>query len=75
MNDEFYWYWLCNINGIGNVKIKKLLEQFHTPKDLYEADEDRVRQSGVLTSSDIENFKNSRKDREIYLFHRAYPGT
>lgn len=66
MSDEFYWYWLCNIHGIGNVKIKKLLERFDTPKDLYAADEESVRQSGVLTSSDIENFKNSRKDRNIY---------
>lgn len=36
-NDEFYWYWLCNISGIGNLKIKALLDAFETPKEIYGA--------------------------------------
>ena len=24
--EELYWYWLCNLSGIGNKRIKRLLD-------------------------------------------------
>lgn len=37
--DRLFAYWLANIPGIGAVKIKRLLEAFHTPKEIYNIEE------------------------------------
>lgn len=39
---DLYWYWLTNINGIGRETISRLLEFFVTPKQIYQADEKEV---------------------------------
>ena len=31
---RIYWFWLCNIPGIGRAKIKQLLEEFKTPEEI-----------------------------------------
>lgn len=36
MDSEEYWYWLCNIKNIWNGTIRKLLEIFNSPKELFE---------------------------------------
>lgn len=39
MIERKYAYWLCNIPGVGNQTIQKLLEIFKTARAVYEADE------------------------------------
>lgn len=64
MNEEFYWYWLNNINGIGRVSIRKLLEEFETPKNIYLADEKEI--SMILQKEDREkSFFLSKREEEI----------
>lgn len=43
--DDFYIYWLCNIEGIGNAKIRALLDEFKTPKNVYDAAPDEIKQA------------------------------
>jgi len=31
---RIYWFWLCNIPGVGRAKIKRLLEEFKTPEEI-----------------------------------------
>ena len=31
---KIYWYWLCNIPGIGRKKIGRLLEEYKTPEEI-----------------------------------------
>ena len=33
--EELYWYWLCNLSGIGNKRIKRLLDVFKSPKTVF----------------------------------------
>lgn len=33
--EELYWYWLCNLSGIGNKRIKRLLDVFKSPKAVF----------------------------------------
>lgn len=40
--EDFYWYWLTNIDGIGRDTIRRLLEVFGNPRFIYEADEGAV---------------------------------
>lgn len=42
MNKDFYWYWLNNISGVGRVTIRKLLEEFETPENIYFSSEKDV---------------------------------
>ena len=35
--EELYWYWLCNLSGIGNKRIKRLLDVFKSPKTVFYA--------------------------------------
>lgn len=33
-----YWIWLTLLKGIGPITAKKLLHQFETPENIYNAD-------------------------------------
>lgn len=42
--DRKYWFWINNIKGIGNIKIRKLLKAFgDEPENVYEAGADTLR--------------------------------
>lgn len=64
--DKFYWYWLCNIPGIGQVKIKKLIDAFNTPENIYKADLESISELGVITRKDIKYLNESKYDRLVY---------
>ena len=34
MTKKEYWYWLCHIDGLGSVRIKKLLDYFEEPEGI-----------------------------------------
>lgn len=33
--EELYWYWLCNLSGIGNKRIKRLLDVFKVQRRFF----------------------------------------
>lgn len=39
---DYYWYWLNNIPGIGRRTIRKLLEEYHTPEQIYLSNEEQI---------------------------------
>lgn len=39
---DYYWYWLTNINGIGRKTIQKLLNIYGTPEAVYLENEEKV---------------------------------
>lgn len=58
--DRKYWYWINNIEGIGNVKIRTLLEQMETPEQIFFANRKELGLFPVLTEKDIENILSER---------------
>ena len=37
MKDDYYWFWINNITGIANIKLRYLFKVFDTPEDIYKA--------------------------------------
>lgn len=66
---EEFWLWLVNIPGMFRQKISGILEVFHTPEELFRANEKLLRLSGVLKQEDIHNIMQSRKE---YSYEREW---
>ena len=71
--EKFYWFWMANIPGLGNLKMEKLLSVFGSPKELYRAEEKALRASNILKEKDIECISERKKNSIIYkeYFHVA----
>lgn len=81
--NDFYWYWLTNISGIGTKTQKKLLEYFGHPMQVYIASEHEVK--ALLTERQWKNFSASKNqtqlekslhrllERRICFIHRESP--
>lgn len=87
-SEEKYWYWLSGIESIRYEKIKKCLELFERPSQVYRAGREMLTKSGIFTEKDIENIVNSIKKSDIekeyekllkkninftYVGHNKYP--
>lgn len=57
-----YWYWMCNIKGLSNRKLLKLLEIYTDPCILYEAEESTIRNLEGISKDDIEKIWNSKEN-------------
>jgi DNA processing protein len=66
MREKEYWYWLSTIEGFWQGKIKKLLNDFHEPKEIYEAGEELLLKVGGLSRKDLGNIIMSRKNRDFF---------
>ena len=64
--EEYYWYWFCNIPGVGMVKLRRLLALFETPMQVYKAKKQLLQSVGILTDREIENIMESKKDGQVY---------
>lgn len=64
--NEFYWYWLCNINGIGNIKIRILLDSFQSPECIYKASESLLGHVKGITGKDVSHIMESKKKTSMY---------
>lgn len=60
---KIYWYWLCNIPGIGQKKIKRLLEEFGTPEEI-------CRQKSIkwLTEKEQLAFDVSKREKWLHRY-------
>ncbi|MDD6208136.1 MAG: DNA-processing protein DprA [Clostridiales bacterium] len=61
MKKEEYWYWLHNIEGIGNGTIGKLVDYFYQPEELFEADSESLENCGILNQRQKEALLCSRE--------------
>lgn len=62
MTDKEYWYWLCNIPGIGARKIKHLLDVYREPKQLFFIEPEQLKKIKGMRCADIENWKKVKKN-------------
>lgn len=42
MEDKKYWIWLSRIEGLGSIRINKLLQIYKTPKDIWNQSEEEL---------------------------------
>lgn len=81
--NDFYWYWLANISGIGVRTQKKLLDYFVHPSVIYDASEKEIK--NILSKKQCEAFFMSKNEKiinnsaskllhkGINFFHRESP--
>lgn len=62
MTEREYWYWLCNISVLGARKIKKLIEVFETPENLFKEEEEKLVALNLLTEKESTVWMQSKKD-------------
>lgn len=69
MEQNEYWFWLCNIRQIGNNKIRDILTYYKTPKSAFLDNGDGLNHIPSLSSSDklmIMNSKDINKIKDNY---------
>lgn len=71
---NYLWYWLCNIEGMGRLTIRRLLDEYDTPRNIYYEDNDIImeflhrNQRVKTTVSQYETSKNM--DSIIYSYEK-----
>lgn len=83
MQEDIYWYWLNNIEGIGRRTICKLIEEYEDPRYIYEeVDEEVVAQwmhtqdmSGYRASKDKERLQMEYERLLTNKIHFVHPGS
>ena len=63
---KIYWYWLCNIPGIGRKKIGRLLEEYKTPEEIC-----RQKKIEWFTEKEQEAFLESKKIKWLARYTQA----
>lgn len=53
--DRRYWYWINNIDDVGNAKIRDLMDFFENPEEIANATEEELKQCQKLSEKDIIN--------------------
>lgn len=64
--NDYYWYWLCNIPGIGRTKINLLLDEYGDAKHVYQSELSTYNAPYGISTRDIERMNESKKDKKIY---------
>ena len=65
LNEEELWYWLCNIRGVGQKRIRKLLREFETPEGIYRATRNALEATEGLSNRIVEQIMLSKKEDNI----------
>lgn len=60
-----YWYWLVSIEDMWFDKIRKSMEKFENPEEIYRANENSLIKSGIFHESDIFKIKSSKEMFDI----------
>ena len=63
---NFFRYWLCNIPGLGNKRIERLIMTFENAENIYHATEKQLQETTILKDKDIECISHSKTDTSIY---------
>lgn len=66
MKEDYYWYWVNNIKGIANTKLRNLFTVFDTPEDIYKASDNMLEGIAGIRSDDVYSIRESRKSEYIY---------
>ena len=60
--ETMYRYWLCNVEGLGAVRIAKLLEYFESAEEVFKSSENQLILSKILPRKEIEKVLESKKN-------------
>ena len=63
MDKREYWFWLNNIEGIGNTKIRRLLEYYEDAENIYKAKENELAKIPGLSEKDAFNILNEQNKK------------
>lgn len=72
MTDREMWFWINNIEGIGNIKIRKLLEYFGTPKEIYNASEATLSEIPCISTIDTIRLCDSKIKENTHRKYNEY---
>ena len=64
--NDYYWYWLCNIPGIGRAKMRFLLNEYGDARNVYQSEINTYNAPYGITAKDIEHLSQSKMDEKIY---------
>lgn len=64
INKNLYWIWLSQINGIGPITYRRLLDKFKNPENIYKASKDDLKNIDSIGES-ITNKIINNKDLDI----------
>lgn len=74
--DRKYWFWINNIKGIGNIKVRRILKAFDdNPRAVYEAGETELKKLGGglgLTAKDLNLIYDKGNVGIIFEKYREY---
>lgn len=65
--EKQYRYWLCNVEGLGAVRIANLLSYFGSAQEVFLCTEKNLKESRILHKKEINNLLLSKKDFEKLL--------
>lgn len=74
LKKDEYWYWLLNIEGVGSVRIAKMLEIFLYPEHIFVASRQELRKVGCLSEDNINKIIESRDNKRIQDNYRKLEG-
>lgn len=60
MKDNIYWYWLCNLKGIGIKKIDSLIRYYNNPKCIFNAKRNDLQKIKQLNEKDIDELTDEK---------------
>ena len=66
MKEEYYWYWVNNIAGISNMKLRTLFNTFDTPEQIHKASDKLLNSVSGIKEKDVSAIIESRNNEYIY---------
>ncbi len=63
--EKLYWFWLDNLQGIGKVKRKRLLEHFQTIEGIFKAKREELEKIPELRACDIDRLTEEEKKERV----------
>ncbi|MGN0318975.1 MAG: DNA-processing protein DprA [Lachnospira sp.] len=63
---DYYWYWICNIPGIGRARIAKLLKAFESPEGVYRAKEHELKLIEGISDNMISSIGREKSNELLY---------
>lgn len=64
--DRRYWFWINNIEGIGNTKIRNLLASFDTPYDVFLQNDESLKKVPFIGEKDVANILSDENRKQIF---------
>lgn len=73
MEEKLFAFWLCNLPGIGHCKIKRLLEYFGSPEEIFKAHDEFFDKIPNFKAKDKERILGNRnRENVIKQYHMIY---